>query len=43
VQYTRMDDSLCAIKFCTTLRRRGNKIADLRIYGDATPLFAPPQ
>jgi ketosteroid isomerase-like protein len=41
VQYTRMDDSLCAIKFCTVLRRRGDKIADIRIYGDATPLFAP--
>jgi ketosteroid isomerase-like protein len=41
VQYTRMDDSLCAIKFCSVLRRRGDKIADLRIYGDATPLFAP--
>ena len=39
VQYTRLDDSLCAIKFCTTLRRRGDKIADIRIYGDATPLF----
>jgi hypothetical protein len=41
VQYTRLDGSLCAIKFCTTLRRRGDKIADIRIYGDATPLFAP--
>jgi ketosteroid isomerase-like protein len=41
VQYTRMDDSLCAIKFCTVLRRRGNQIADIRICGDATPLFAP--
>ena len=26
VQYTRLDDSLCAIKFCTVLRRRGDKI-----------------
>jgi ketosteroid isomerase-like protein len=41
VQYTRLDDSLCAIKFCTVLRRRGDKIVDIRIYGDATPLFAP--
>jgi hypothetical protein len=23
------------------LRRRGGKIADIRIHGDATPLFAP--
>jgi ketosteroid isomerase-like protein len=40
VQYTRLDDSLVAIKFCTTLRRRGGKIADIRIYGDAAPLYA---
>jgi len=38
VQYTRPDDSLVAIKFCTVLRRRGDKIADIRIYGDASPL-----
>jgi ketosteroid isomerase-like protein len=41
VQYTRTDDSLVAIKFCTVLHRRGDKIADIRIYGDAAPLFAP--
>ena len=40
VQYTRLDDTLVAIKFCTVLRRRGDKIADLRIYGDAAPLYA---
>jgi hypothetical protein len=38
VQYTRLDDSLVAIKFCSVLRRRGDKISDLRIYGDASPL-----
>jgi ketosteroid isomerase-like protein len=38
VQYTRLDDSLVAIKFCSVLRRRGDKIADLRVYGDASPL-----
>jgi ketosteroid isomerase-like protein len=43
VQYTRLDNSLVAIKFCSVLRRRGDKIADLRISGDATPLFAPAQ
>ena len=41
VQYTRLDNSLVAIKFCTVLRRRGGLIADIRIYGDAAPLFAP--
>jgi len=40
VQYTRLDDSLVTIKFCSVLRRRGDKIADLRVYGDAAPLFA---
>jgi ketosteroid isomerase-like protein len=40
VQYTRPDDSLVAIKFCTVLRRRGDKIADIRIYGDPAPLHA---
>jgi ketosteroid isomerase-like protein len=38
VQYTRPNDTLVAIKFCTVLRRRGDKIADIRIYGDASPL-----
>jgi len=38
VQYTRLDDSLVAIKFCSVLRRRGDKIADQRVYGDASPL-----
>jgi hypothetical protein len=38
VQYTRLDGSLCMVKFCSVLRRRGDKVCDLRVYGDTTAL-----
>ncbi|HLW24297.1 MAG TPA: AtaL-like protein [Steroidobacteraceae bacterium] len=38
VMYTRLDDSLYVCKICTVLRRRGDKVADLRIHGDVTQL-----
>jgi Domain of unknown function (DUF1857)/SnoaL-like domain len=38
VMYTRLDDSLYTIKCCTVLRRRGDKIADIRIHADVTQL-----
>ena len=36
--YTRLDGSLYPIKSCTVLRRRGDKIYDIRIHADATQL-----
>ena len=36
--YTRLDGSLYPIKTCTVLRRRGDKIYDIRIHADATQL-----
>jgi hypothetical protein len=36
--YTRLDDSLYTVRPCTVLRRRGDKIEDLRIHVDATLL-----
>jgi hypothetical protein len=36
--YTRKDDTLHTIKICTVLRRRGDKISDLRIHLDLTGL-----
>jgi hypothetical protein len=36
--YTRLDDSLYTVRPCTVLRRRGDKIEDLRIHVDATAL-----
>jgi Domain of unknown function (DUF1857)/SnoaL-like domain len=38
VMYTRKDDSLFTIKACTVMRRRGDKIADLRIHADVNGL-----
>jgi Domain of unknown function (DUF1857)/SnoaL-like domain len=38
VMYTRKDDSLFIIKACTVLRRRGDKVADIRIHADLTGL-----
>jgi hypothetical protein len=38
VLYTRPDDSLYTIKCVTVLRRRGNKIRDIRIHADVTQL-----
>jgi hypothetical protein len=32
--YTRNDDSLFTVKTCTVLRRRGGKVADIRIHAD---------
>lgn len=36
--YTRKDDSMFMIKACTVLRRRGDKICDMRIHADVTGL-----
>lgn len=36
--YTRLDDSLYTVRPCTVLRRRGDKIEDLRIHVDTTAL-----
>jgi hypothetical protein len=36
--YTRLDDTLYTVRPCTVLRRRGDKIEDLRIHVDATGL-----
>lgn len=36
--YTRLDDSLHMVRPCTVLRRRGDKIEELRIHVDATAL-----
>jgi len=36
--YTRLDDSLHMVRPCTVLRRRGDKIEELRIHVDATGL-----
>jgi hypothetical protein len=36
--YTRLDDSLYTVRPCTVLRRRGDKIEELRIHVDATSL-----
>ena len=38
VMYTRLDGSLYTIKCVTVLRRRGDKIADIRIHADLTQL-----
>jgi hypothetical protein len=38
VMYTRRDDSIYTIKAATVLRRRGNKVCDMRIHADATQL-----
>jgi len=38
VMYTRLDDSLYPIKCVTVLRRRGDKIKDIRIHADVTQL-----
>jgi ketosteroid isomerase-like protein len=38
VMYTRKDDSLFTIKACTVLRRRGGKVADIRIHADLNGL-----
>ncbi len=38
VLYTRPDDSLYTIKCCTVLRRRGDKIKDIRIHADLSQL-----
>lgn len=36
--YTRQNDTLFTVKTCTTLRRRGDKVADLRIHVDLNGL-----
>jgi ketosteroid isomerase-like protein len=38
VTYTRKDGSLFAAKACTVLRRRGGKVADIRIHADVNGL-----
>jgi hypothetical protein len=38
VMYTRNDDSIYTIKAATVLRRRGDKVCDMRIHADATQL-----
>ncbi len=38
VMYTRRDDTLYTIKCATVLRRRGDKICDIRIHADVTQL-----
>jgi ketosteroid isomerase-like protein len=38
VMYTRKDDSLFTMKACTILRRRGGKVADIRINADLNGL-----
>jgi hypothetical protein len=38
VMYTRHDDSLLVAKTCTVLRRRGDKVHDMRIHIDASQL-----
>jgi hypothetical protein len=38
VLYTRLDDTLYPIKCVTVLRRRGEKIQDIRIHADVTQL-----
>jgi len=38
VMYTRLDDSIYTIKAGTVLRRRGDKVSDMRIHADATQL-----
>jgi hypothetical protein len=38
VMYTRKDDTLFTIKACTVLRRRGGKVADIRIHADLNGL-----
>jgi hypothetical protein len=39
--YTRQDGSQVGIPATTILRKRGNLVADVRIYMDLAPLFAP--
>jgi hypothetical protein len=41
VVYTRKDGSQVGIPATTILRKRGNLVADVRIYMDLAPLFAP--
>ncbi len=36
--YTRKNDTLFTIKACTVLRRRGGKVADIRIHADVNGL-----
>ncbi len=38
VMYTRLDDTLYTIKCCSTLRRRDDKVKDIRIHADVTQL-----
>jgi len=38
VMYTRKNDTLFTIKACTVLRRRGGKVADIRIHADVNGL-----
>jgi ketosteroid isomerase-like protein len=38
VRYTRKDGSLFTAKACTVLRRRGGKVADIRIHADLNGL-----
>ncbi len=38
VMYTRLDDTLFRVTSCTVLRRRGGKVADLRIHVDVNGL-----
>jgi hypothetical protein len=38
VMYTRRDDTLYTIKCATVLRRRGDKVCDIRIHADVTQL-----
>jgi hypothetical protein len=38
VMYTRPDSSMYVVKVCSVLRRRGDKVCDLRIHADTTQL-----
>jgi len=38
VMYTRKNDTLFTVKACTVLRRRGGKVADIRIHADVNGL-----
>jgi ketosteroid isomerase-like protein len=42
IDYTRTDDSVLTLPCLDVFRLAGDKIKSMRIYMDATPLFAPP-
>lgn len=42
IDYTRVDDSVLTLPCLDVFRMAGEKIKSMRVYMDATPLFAPP-